>query len=159
MNSRELIRLLDLAPLPGEGGFYRETYRTPTAGNARAAASACYYLVTPESFSALHRLKQDEVFHFYLGAPVEMFQIDPQGLGRSRILGTDLAEGQSPQTLVPQGTWQGARLLEDGARPGWALLGCTVAPAFEFSDLEIGDRAALCAAYPGLASSIERFTR
>src|SRR5205823_2466384 len=103
----ELIVLLELTPHPREGGYFRETYRStekfpaaalpPRYGRDRSASTAIYYLLTPRAISALHRLATDEVFHFYLGGPVRMLQLDPDGDGRELLLGRDLAAGQRPQ--------------------------------------------------------------
>ncbi len=110
--------------------------------------------MTPDSFSALHRLAGDELFHFYLGEPVEMLQLDPRaGDGRVVLLGTDLAAGQRPQVVVPRGVWQGSRLRPGGAL---ALLGTTMAPGFDFADYEDADTAALAAAFPAFAEQIRR---
>src|SRR5579884_2951557 len=116
----EILTILQLQPLPREGGFYRETYRSarqwpsaalaPTYRSTRAASTAIYYLLTPQTFSALHRLPTDEVFHFYLGDPVEMLQLGPGPEGRLVTLGTDLHAGQQPQVVVPAGVWQGSIL-------------------------------------------------
>ena len=117
-------------------------------------AAAIYYLLTPDTFSALHRLQSDEIFHFYLGDPVEMLQLGPDG-ARIITLGTDLAAGQQPQHLVPRGIWQGSRLVAGGSL---ALLGCTVSPGFDYADYEHGDRAVLMAQYPGHAEMIRQLT-
>lgn len=161
-----LIRELNLIPLPGEGGLYAETYRssgTIPAGavagreglGARSCATAIYYLVTPEGFSALHRVASTEIFHFYLGDPVRMLQITPEGQGRLVDIGTDIAAGQRPQVVAPRGVWQGTRLLPGGR---FALLGCTVSPGFDFADYEHGDRAALTALCPACAEEIAALT-
>ena len=149
----DLIRLLGLKPLDGEGGYYRETYRA--AGPDRAASTAIYYMLTPDTFSALHRLPQDELFHFYLGDPVEQLLLRPDGTGAVRTLGSDLLTGMLPQALVPGGWWQGARLRPDG---GVALLGTTVAPGFEFTDYEPGRRERLVREYPAYAERIGLLT-
>lgn len=157
--------LLGLVPLPGEGGHYRETYRAPLViptsalpssyGAPRAASTAIYYLLSPDTFSALHRLRGDEVFHFYLGDPVELLQLHPGGGGEVTALGTDLVTGMRPQAVVPGGTWQGLRLRSGGRV---ALLGTTMAPAFEFADFEVGRRAALTQEFPGFAALIAALT-
>jgi predicted cupin superfamily sugar epimerase len=123
---------------------------------ARAAGTAIYYLLTPETFSALHRLRGDEVFHFYLGDPVDMLQLSPDGLGKWVTLGSDLESGQQPQVVVPAGVWQGSKL-----RPGgqYALLGTTMAPGFDVADFELGRREELLAAYPDFAEAIQGLTR
>jgi predicted cupin superfamily sugar epimerase len=162
----EIIRLLGLRPLPEEGGYYREIYRSEELlspgslpdrfGAGRAVATSIYYLITPEAFSALHRLASDEVFHFYLGDPVEMLRLRPSGAGDLLLMGCDLATGQRPQVVVPRKTWQGCRLAAGGE---YALMGCSVAPGFDFEDYEHGDRQALLHAYPAFAEAILRMTR
>jgi predicted cupin superfamily sugar epimerase len=99
-------------------------------------------------------LPSDEVFHFYLGDPVSMLQLWPDGTGRIVILGPDVRAGQSPQLVVPAGVWQGSWL----ASGAWALLGTTMAPGFDFADYEAGDRLALTRAYPAFAEIIGRLT-
>src|SRR5438552_12492651 len=136
-SAEELIELLQLVPHPKEGGFFRETYRSAEnieAGAlparyaaARSQSTAIYYLLTPGTFSALHRLASDEIFHFYLGDPVRILQLAADGTGRTIVLGPDLLAGQQAQVLVRRGVWQGS-MLEPGGR--FALLGCTVAPGF-----------------------------
>ncbi len=165
MTAREIIELLGLEPLPQEGGYYSETYRSPEHvhsdalhsryGSKRRHATAIYYLLTPDTFSALHRVKSDEIFHFYLGDPVEMLQLTPEGKGTTTIIGADLASGQRPQVVVPNGVWQGGRLLPGGK---FALMGCTVAPGFEFTDYEHGDRAGLVGEYPQFKAEILELT-
>ncbi len=166
MDPAELIAALDLRPLPGEGGYYRETYRSGDSlpasafggryGTNKSASTAMYYLVTAEEFSALHRLPTDEVFHFYAGDVVELLQLYPDGSGRVEVLGPDVLAGQQPQLLVPGGVWQGCAVKPGGA---WALLGTTVAPAFDFADYEAGGRAFLVQRYPAFADRIRQLTR
>jgi predicted cupin superfamily sugar epimerase len=153
LTAQRIIELLELRPLPREGGWYRETYRAglhlPALG--RDAATAIYYLLTPDSFSSLHRLRCDEVFHFYQGDPVEILQLDPATrTGRVLTLGNDLLDGQRPQAVVPQGVWQASRLRPGGA---FALLGTTTAPGFDFADFEPGSEA-LAADFPDFADRI-----
>lgn len=161
----ELKSLLGLVEHAQEGGFFAETWRSPhllPAGalpgyaGARALGTAIYYLLTPDTFSEMHRLRSDEVFHFYLGDPVEMLQLAPGGAGRVVRLGADLAAGQRPQALVPAGVWQGSRLVPGGR---YALLGTTVAPGFEPEDCERGTRAELAAGWPEHAGLIAALTR
>jgi hypothetical protein len=166
MTIDELKRLLRLEPLAGEGGFFAETYRSRQVLPAgalgrgwpgpRALATAIYYLLTAETFSALHRLRSDEIFHFYLGDPVEMLQLAPDGGGRVLVLGTDLAAGMHPQILVPAGVWQGTKLIAGGR---FALLGTTVSPGFDFADLEPGGSEPLSAAYPAFRERIAALCR
>jgi predicted cupin superfamily sugar epimerase len=160
-----LIRELGLVPLPEEGGLYAETYRSEGVipGGAiegrhagpRRCATAIYYLITPERFSALHRVTSTEIFHFYLGDPVDMLQLHPNGTGQRLTLGADLLAGQRPQAVVRRGVWQGTRLGPGGR---FALLGCTVSPGFEFEDYEHGSRNELQAAYPAFAAQIALLT-
>jgi uncharacterized protein len=154
MTPGEIIDLLGLQPLPLEGGYYRETYRSAARFAAdKSAATAIYYLLTPDTFSALHRLPTDEVFHLYLGGPVRMLQLGPDGTGREVVIGTDLAAGQRPQVVVSAGVWQGSRLAAGAA---FALMGTTMAPGFDFSDYEGGDRRRLVGEYPAFAGEIRR---
>ena len=166
-SAQEIIEKLDLVPLPEEGGFYRETYRSNTeklpatvfginAETKRSISTAIYYMVTAESFSAIHRIKSDEVFHFYAGDPVEMIQFDDQGNLSRTIIGNDILGGETPQVVVPKGVWQALRLVDGGK---WALLGTTVAPGFEFEDFEVGTREQMTNLFPHLSNDIQRFTR
>lgn len=163
----DVIRLLDLKPLPEEGGYFRETYRDSAAVlpakyfeiNAetnRTISTGIFYLVIPESFSALHRVKSDEVFHFYSGDPVEMIQIDQSGQLKKIVLGSDIFSGHTPQVVVPRGVWQGLKLSSSGR---WALMGTTVAPGFEFEDFEVGKRDRLIQQFPNHRAEILKFTR
>ena len=157
MDLESLKTTLGLVPLPQEGGFYAETYRsTEKLSGGRSLSTAIYFLLTPDSFSALHRLASDEIWHFYLGDPVEMVQLAPPGSGRLLTLGADLASGMRPQIVVPHGVWQGASLLPGGK---FALLGATVSPGFEFADFELGQREPLLAAFPEFSESIAALTR
>lgn len=166
LTAERVISLLNLTPHPSEGGYFVETYRAgdeiPESclprgyAGARSFSTAIYYLLTPDSSSALHRLKADEVFHHYIGDPVEMLQLSPDGSGRIVTLGPDLLSGMRPQVTVPGGVWQGAR-LRDGGR--FALLGTTVSPGFDFADYEPGRRETLIAAYPHFEDMIVALTR
>src|SRR5438309_11290927 len=131
MTADEVIRRLGLRPHPVEGGFFRETYRSaaalpaavlPAHGAERSVSTAISYLLKPGHVSELHVLPGDEVFHFYLGAPVRMLQLWPDGSGREVTLGSNIVAGEVPQLVVPGGVWQGTRLVGDA---GFALLGCT----------------------------------
>jgi predicted cupin superfamily sugar epimerase len=118
--------------------------------------TAIYYLLEPGTFSEMHRLRSDEVFHFYAGDAVEMLQLMEGGSGRMVRIGNDLAADERPQVVVPRGVWQGSRLVEGGK---WALLGCTVSPGFEFEDYEAGERAELCAGWAEFGEMIRELTR
>src|SRR5256885_8827352 len=125
MTAADVIRRLGLEPMSGEGGWFTETWRAPAmmpgtpAGARRSIGTAIYYLITPRSFSEMHRVPGVEIFHFYGGDPAEMLQLDPAGGGRRVTLGGDLEAGMEPQLVVPGGTWQGTRLTPGGV---WALL-------------------------------------
>lgn len=166
MTAKEIKKLLDLSPLPVEGGYFAETYRSPESLPAAALPSryqgqrsfgtAIYFLLTPDTFSALHRLKSDEVYHFYLGDPVTMLLLHPDGGSEVLTLGHDLRAGQRLQTVVTRGTWQGSFLRPGGS---FALLGTTMAPGFDPEDFELGDRQLLIHTYPDRESFIARLTR
>ena len=164
MTADDVIRALALQPHPVEGGFFRETYRTaatlpadaiPTHAGPRSVSTAIYYLLKPGHVSELHVLPGDEVFHFYLGSPVRMLQLFPDGSGKEVVLGSDISAGQVPQLVVSGGVWQGTRLVGDG---GFALLGCTVAPGFDYADYRSAARAELVAKWPAFADEIARLT-
>jgi len=166
VKAQEIIELLGLKPLPFEGGYYRETYRSlGTISEAalqdkhegeRSYSTAIYYLLTPENFSLFHILPQDEIFHFYQGDPVELIQIDPQSKMAQTILGPKIELGQHLQWVVPGGVWQGAKLIEGGQ---WALLGTTVAPGFDFRDFKLGDRQTLLKKFPKYKNEILALTK
>ena len=164
MTADDVIRVLNLRPHPVEGGFFRETYRSaatlpaavlPGHRGPRSVSTAIYYLLKPGHVSELHVLPGDEVFHFYLGSPVRMLQLWPDGTGKEVVLGSELAAGQLPQVVVPGGVWQGTHLLAD---EGFALLGCTVAPGFDYADYTGGSRAELTAKWPAFAELIAKLT-
>lgn len=163
LSADEVKSLLGLQPLTFEGGFFRETYASslvlpaaalPACGGSRRAATAIYYFLEPGTCSRLHRLEADEIYHFYLGDPVELLELGPTGSQVTR-LGQDLLGGEAVQHVVPAGRWQGSRLLPGGR---WALLGTTMAPGFDLSDFEAGDRAELLARYPSEAERITALT-
>lgn len=164
MTAEEVIAYLQLDPHPVEGGFFRETYRSkaslpadvlPEHGQTRSISTAIYYLLTPATVSALHRLPGDEVFHFYLGDPVEMLQLWPDGSTKTIILGNDLSKGHVPQLVVPGGVWQGSHLLPGGR---YALLGATMAPGFDYTDYVSGLRDELTPRYPAVRELIAKLT-
>src|ERR1700759_5612230 len=160
MNAGEIKALLNLAPHPIEGGFFRRTYTSPGTvelpRGLRAQGTAIYYLLDAGTFSEMHVLESDEIFHFYLGDPVEMLQLYPDGSSAVLTLGPDLAAGQHVQLVVPAGVWQGTRLLGDGKV---ALLGCTVTPGFDFADYKNATYAELAAKWPAQAERIRLLTR
>lgn len=151
--AREIITALNLQPLPHEGGFFRVTWRSDVS-------SAILFLLTPEDFSALHRLGQEELWHFHAGDPVELLRLDPRdGTAGLLRLGADVRAGEAPQAAVPAGTWQGARLAPERVSAGFALLGCTVVPPWDERRFELGARADLAARFPGHAAIIAALTR
>jgi hypothetical protein len=151
--ARELIELLQLEPLPEEGGFFRQTWRSEHG-------SAIYYLMTPEGFSALHRLAQEETWHFYGGDRVEHVQFDPRGGGiEVSRMGMAIFAGEVPQAHVPAGWWQGARIAPEGATQGWTLLGCTLCPPWDERGFELGGREGLLRDFPQHAAWVRALTR
>jgi len=166
ITAREIIDRLKLIPLTIEGGYFRETYRAPLSipantlsaefAGKRNASTCIYYLLTPDTFSAIHRVRSDEIFHFYAGNPVEMLQLWPDGSSRTVIISNDFAAGHEPQHVVPAGVWQGCHLAPGGKN--WALMGCTVAPGFDYADFELGDRGGLLKQFPQQADLIKALT-
>jgi uncharacterized protein len=167
MTAEDVKKLLGLRPHPREGGWYVRTYEAPEFvgveafgdrryAGGRRTGTAIYYLLEPETFSEMHRLKSDEVFHFYAGDAAEMLQLREGGGGVMVVIGNDLLQGQRPQLVVERGVWQGTRLVEGGR---WALLGCTVSPGFEFEDYESGMRERLCEGWPEFVKEITTLTR
>ena len=160
MTAEELKALLNLAPHPVEGGSFRRTYTS--AGTVelprglRAQSTAIYYLLDAGTFSEMHVLESDEIFHFYLGDPVEMLQLFPDGSSAVITLGPDLKAGQQVQILVPAGVWQGSRLVGGGKV---ALFGCTVTPGFDFADYRNASYEELAAKWPAEARRIRALTR
>jgi len=132
LTAADIIRLLDLKPHP-EGGHFRETFRDgKTIDGARAVSTAIYFLLARGERSHWHRVDAAEIWHWHAGAPLEL-EVAPAAEDRARIvLGNDLAAGQRPQGIVPAHAWQAARSLGD-----WTLVGCTVAPGFEFAKFEL----------------------
>jgi uncharacterized protein len=167
VTAEDVKKLLGFAPHPREGGWYVRTYEAGELiaaeafgdrryAGARRTGTAIYYLLEPGTFSEMHRLKSDEVFHFYAGDAVEMLQLTADGQGERVVIGNDLAGGHRPQVVVGHGVWQGSRLVAGGR---WALLGCTVSPGFEFEDYEAGERVELCKRWPDFAEEIGALTR
>lgn len=157
-----IIKQLGLEPHP-ERGFYRQTYRasldvpSSTHGAARAASTAIYFLVTAsEPDTYLHRLKSDEIFHLYDGGPLDILRLFPDGAWDVARLGMDLAAGERPQVVIPAGTWFGTALVVGASH---CLVGCTVAPGFDFADFELAAGPDLAARYPEAAARIQRMTR
>ncbi len=167
MTASEVKQLLGLAPHPREGGWFVQTYAAAEtiASSAfadarypgpRRTSTAIYYLLEPETFSEMHRLRSDEIFHFYAGDPVAMLQLHPDGSGQTIVIGNDLSQGQRPQVVVERGVWQGSRLVAGGR---WALLGCTVCPGFEYEDYDSAGRDELFAKWPEFSELLTALTR
>ena len=152
----ELVRALGLQPHP-EGGYYKETYRAraqvETPRGARAAGTAIYYLLPRGEFAAWHQVASDEVWHFYDGAPLTLYLLNEQGL-EAVALGREVSRGERPQVIVPAGVLQAAV-----PRGDYTLVGCTVAPGFDFADWELPARDALVARYPEHAELFRQLTR
>jgi predicted cupin superfamily sugar epimerase len=166
MTVDEIVVKLGLVPLPREGGYFTETYRSSRVvpesalpegyGGSRPLATAIYYLLTPDTFSAFHRLRSDEVYHFYLGDPVEMVLLHADGSINTLKLGPNLLDNMKLQAVVPAGVWQGSRVIPGGR---FALMGTNVVPGFDPADYEHGRRDELIRAYPGVRDLIMSLTR
>ena len=165
MNAEYWIEKLRLEPHP-EGGHFRQTYKadlslSPAAlpvgfMGTRAASTAIYFLLAGENFSAFHRLRSDEVWHFYDGSPLVVHVIEPEGRVSRILLGRDVDAGQALQAVVKAGCWFASHVADWSS---FALVGCTVAPGFEFADFEMGRREELVERYPLHAELIQRLTR
>ena len=164
--AEEIIKALQMKPLAVEGGYYCETYRAegiiPKAAlpkqydGDRNFGTAILYLIDSNTFSSLHRIKSDEIFHFYMGDPVTMLQLMPDGSSQVITLGHDIMHGQQVQVVVPRNTWQGCFVADGGE---FALMGTTVTPGFEFEDFEAAGREQLFKQYPDQRELILRLTR
>jgi len=134
LTAADVIRLLDLKAHP-EGGHFRETFRDPRAVDGRAASTAIYFLLARGERSHWHRVDAAEVWHWHAGAPLELEIATASGARERIMLGADLSAGERPQGIVPAHAWQAARSLGD-----WTLVGCTVAPGFEFAKFELAPK-------------------
>jgi uncharacterized protein len=168
LTAERIIELLGLKPHP-TCGFVAETYRAqeripdealPTAyAGSRPFASVLYFMVSVDAQIRLHRIRSDQMYHHYLGDPLEVLLLYPNGTGEITIIGPDLVAGMRPQVLIPGGTFHTSRLQTLRAPTGFALLGTTEWPGFESADLELADPRKLIEAYPTLRREIEAFTR
>lgn len=165
LTAADVIRLLNLQPHPVEGGAFRETYRSagvipasllPQHGAVRSAGTAIYYLLSGDAVSEMHRLPGDEVYHFYLGDPLETLLLPPDDPGRVVTLGADLAAGQAPQLVIPGGVWQGS--VRRAGPHGFTLIGATMAPGFDYQDYARGGRAELTRGWPAWAAEVVKRT-
>ncbi len=168
MNSEYFIKKLSLSRHP-EGGWYAETYRSTLAVAPQAvndsssfqyiynkphiACTCIYFLLTSGEFSAFHRLRSDEMWHFYAGTELEVFIISPEGVLTRNLLGSN---GETFQILIPAGHWFAAKVF---AKDSFSLVGCTVAPGFEFEDFELASRQQLIDEFPEHESIISQLTR
>ena len=154
LSAAEIMRLLDLKPHP-EGGHFRETFRDPRmVDGGRAASTAAYYLLARGERSHWHKVDAVEVWHYHAGAPLKLeIALDPKGPVECLTLGADLAAGERPQAIVPANAWQMAETTGE-----WTLVGCTVAPGFDFADFELADRTRMLAEYPAHQDWIRRLT-
>lgn len=165
MTADWIVERFGLEPLPIEGGLFRRYYASEDSISLKVLplrytqpklfGSAICYMHTPETRSLLHTLKTDEIYHFYNGDPVSLVLFYPDSTHRIVTLGQDYAAGQLPFFVVPHGVWQGS-VLADGGK--WALMGATLAPAYDEEDFELADRMELTAAFPDAVAWIERLT-
>lgn len=154
-----LINKLDLRPHP-EGGFFKETYRSQLDvelhkfAGPRSVSTGIYYMLTGDDRSHFHRIKSDEMWHFYAGQSLRIVMLSPSGEKWETVLGRELERGEVFQFVVPAGVWFGAELVNPNS---YTLVGCTVAPGFDFFDFELADRKALLAEHPNESELIEHF--
>lgn len=165
---KDLIQHFGLETLPVEGGLFRQTYLSSEIipktvlsdrySKDKPIGSAILYMLTsdPNLFSAIHKLPTDEIYHFYLGDPVELLQLYPDGSSERVILGQHVLNGQKIQYNAPRGVWQGSHLIAGGQ---YALIGTTMAPGFTNDDYIGGERSELIRMYPGEADLITQLTR
>ncbi len=160
-----LVQHLSLLPHP-EGGFYKETYRSEGtipkevleegfSGN-RNYCTSIYFLLTSDNFSGFHRIKQDEIWNYHSGSTLYVHVISPEGTYHRHELGMDIANGEEPQFVVPKGCWFASSVK---AKEDFSLVGCTVAPGFDFDDFELANRAELSALFPQHDAIIDQYTR
>lgn len=161
---QSLIERLDLKPHP-EGGYYSETYRSANeipgesldsaySGN-RNHSTCIYFLLVSGKFSAFHKINQDEIWHFYDGSPVELHTIDTEGNHQKHMIGRDFKKGETPQLVVSGGSWFASKVVDGDS---YSLVGCTVAPGFDFDDFQLAEREILIQQYPQHQDLIEAFT-
>jgi predicted cupin superfamily sugar epimerase len=156
MNANELIRLLDLSPLAGEGGYFRRTHEGSLDAQGRASYSVIYYLLTREQpRSKLHHLPFAECYHFYLGDPVQTLILPPKGPGQEIVLGQNLPRGQQVQVQVPANSWHGSMLVAGGQ---FALLGTSMTPGYEDQDYTDANGQELSDKFPKFAVQIRQLT-
>ena len=165
MNNKKaqyLKERLDLSELPGEGGYYKETYRSDKTiilpsetDGERSISTSIYYLLDGTQFSAFHRLKSDEIWHFYIGSSITLYIINKMENLSEVKLGSDIEKGELFQIQVRAESWFAATVNDISS---YALIGCTVSPGFDYLDFELGDRKKLIERYPQHKSIIEKLT-
>ncbi|WP_405976720.1 cupin domain-containing protein [Streptomyces sp. NBC_00988] len=155
MTPEDLVAHYGLEPIPREGGLFRQTWAGPARSDGRPEGTAIVALLTADDFSALHRLPAAEVWHFYLGDPLELLLLAPDATSSTAVLGPAPLHGRHLQFTVPGGTWMGARVVAGGA---WTFFGCTMAPGFTYDGYEHGDAAELTARYARTPSEAARIT-
>ena len=164
LSIKKIINKLELEPHP-EGGYFKETYRShgeikeesldPIYKGKRNYSTCIYFLLTSDNFSALHRIKQDEIWHFYDGSPIKLHVISESGIHTVHIIGRDLYKGETPQFVVPGGSWFAAEVINKNA---YSLVGCTVSPGFSFEDFELTSRKDLVLLFPDKEEIISKLT-
>lgn len=162
--AQDIINKFNLQPHP-EGGYFEETYRSkgeiPNEAlsqeykDSRNYSTAIYFLLTSDQFSAFHKIKQDEIWHFYKGSPIRIHMISAQGVYSNVVVGRDLSVGQVPQYVIKGGVWFAAEVVE---KDSFSFVGCTVSPGFDFQDLDMPRREFLLGKYPELEEVILKFT-
>ena len=151
MTAQELVNHFELEPHP-EGGYFKETYRSEKKFGEHHSSTAIYFLLPNGTKSHLHRIQSDEMWHFYLGDPLTIFEILPDGSTLETKLGQDLKKGEKLQYLVKAGHWFGAIPTKNAK---YSFVGCTVSPGFEFRDFELGKKDTLLKEYPRAKNVIE----
>lgn len=155
-----IIEKLELKAHP-EGGYFNEIYRSSevyTGGNISAernCGTSIYFLLKGNDFSSFHRLKYDEIWHFYKGSPISVVMLDQSGI-KYKTLGTDILNNEEPQIIIPAGTWFGGYLKNNDS---YSLIGCTMSPGFDYQDFELAKRNELLTMYPDYKEIIHKLTR
>ena len=146
MDRDQVVEILGLEPLPEDGGMFKRSHTAP-------GSTAIYFLLDGGHPTMLHRLPEPEVFHFYMGAPVQLLFLESHGKAEQPILGTDLASGQRPQVVAPGGVWQAAETLGE-----WSLVGTTMSPGFDWREFELAEREPLLLEWSEMTEQIIRHT-
>ena len=161
----DVIQSLGLIPHP-EGGYYKESYRSSgkikqtsldsSFSGERNYSTCIYFLIGSGEFSAFHRIKQDEIWHFYSGSPIRLHMISKTGIHTLHLIGPDFLNGESPQFVVPGGNWFAAEVVQEDH---YSLVGCTVSPGFDYEDFELIQREDLIDLFPEHKEIIRKLTR